>query len=90
MTTYINVEYAVVLRPEAGSVNAFVPLFDVNVKGSTEEEALEMARDCIEMTAHFMLEDHAVIPGPVAMNAIKTHPGEKISSVSASIPKQIK
>lgn len=89
MGAYVNVNYPVVIRHGEEGCHAHVPTFEINVKGTDIDEAMEMAQAVIEMTAQFMFDDHELVPGPVNDSMIPLEQGEELRHIVASVPKWI-
>lgn len=65
-----EMRYAVVLEPDSGAFSVIVPAFpEIHTFGSSVEEALEMARDAIELSIAVRRDAGEDIPPPDAAAA---------------------
>jgi len=66
----VEMRYAVVLEPDNGAFSVIVPAFpEIHTFGSSAEEALDMARDAIELSIAVRRDAGEEIPPPDASAA---------------------
>ncbi len=62
-----NLHYAVILEPDDGALQVIVPAFpEIHTFGENVQDALDMARDAIELSLAYRREEGLEIPAPDA------------------------
>ncbi len=63
--------YPVVLTLSEGGYVVYIPDFNINTKGDSVIDAIEMARDAIGMMGIVMENGHKELPGPSEIGTVK-------------------
>lgn len=63
--------YPIIITSDSDFYVVYIPDFDINTQGKTISEAIEMARDAIEICIRYKLDQNQEIPIATGIDAIE-------------------